>query len=983
MFTPSAHPRVFALPPGCSFPKEFVAGLKSRLRDQPPEKMAQTEIIVNTSHNEQAIRDEFIKGEASFLPRLSQLTELRSNIRFPEIPAAVPPLRRRLELFQAVAKLMAADDRFGSRFTAFELADTLAEVMDEMNSEGVSPDALGNLDVSSQAEHWDASLKFLRIIEQYLRIDSIPDFETRQRLVAEKMVSDWQAEPPEHPLIMAGSTGSRGATQLLMQAIANLPQGAIVLPCFDFHLSGEIWSGMSDPSVSEAHPQFRFRQLMDRLGIESDAVLPWRSDVAVNEPRNMLVSLALRPAPVTDQWLVEGPRLADLQLATQKLTLLEAPTPRLESVAVALKLRECAHASRTAALVTPDRNLARQVKAALRRWGIVPYESDGQPVSETPRGVFARLVAEAMGGRMASTSLMSLLKSPCANSAGDRDLHLKRTLELELHLRGKGIFSVDSELVSRWVLEQEESEDIDLWGGWVSSIVESAATAKRGELGDILKHHRSLAEMFAAGPSAEDTGMLWAEEEGSKVREVFTELEDCADLGCFLELKEYVQLLGSVLGKTKIRSSNCSHPEIMIWGTLEARMRRPDLLIAGRLNEGSWPAPVADDPWLNRQMREQAGLLLPERKIGLSAHDFQQVLCGPEVVLTRTLRDESAPTIPSRWLSRLIHLLSGISEEGRAGINAMRDRGAALLALAQAMEEQNGKTAPAPRPSPVPPLEARPTRISVTGVETLIVDPYAIYASQVLKLRKLNPLAPLPEILVKGLLQHSVFQRFISDGESELGDDEKGRLISIAEEEFEDGAPSKWVERVWLCGLKKIAEEFLLHERARRGLASPFKQEIKLEHEFSDLGFTIRGKADRVDITEDGEFVLYDYKSGRIPGEMDIKRCAKQMPLLAKILEVDGVQDHGPGTVRKTAYISVGARTRVSEVKRFYRDAPLDKDFFSDTWEQFQLLIKKYQEPETGYTSHLGHVEYPDYDHLARYGEWDETVKPAEMQRVG
>ncbi|MDE0306390.1 MAG: double-strand break repair protein AddB [Albidovulum sp.] len=983
LFKPTEEPRVYALPPGCSFPKEFVAGLKSRLCGRPPESMALTEVIVNTAHNEQAIREEFIAGHASFLPRLVQLTELRSSSRFPDVPAAVSPLRRRLELFQAVAKLIEADCRFGSRFSAFDLADTLAELMDEMHGEGVAPSALENLDISAQSEHWEASLRFLKIIERHWGPDAVPDFESRQRMIAEKMVSDWQENPPEHPVIIAGSTGSRGATQLLMNAIARLPQGAIVLPCFDFHLSDEVWTGMSDPSDSEAHPQYRFRQLMDRLDIKPNAILPWREGLVVNEPRNMLVSLALRPAPVTDQWLVEGPRLPELQIATRELTLLESPTPRLESVAIALKLRECAHAERTAALVTPDRNLARQVKAALGRWGIVPQDSAGQPISESSRGLFIRQAARILGDRVASNNLITLLKNHCANSAGDRALHCQWTENFELHLRREGIFAVDPDSAPLWALAQEDEEDLEDWCEWVAAIAESAESAGGGELGELRERHRRLAELVAAGPLREGTGILWEGDEGEIIRGAYAELEDASDSGCYLELEEYVRLLDSVLAKVNVWSNSCTHPGIMIWGTLEARMRRPDLLIAGRLNEGSWPMQMSSDPWLNRQMRKQAGLLIPERKIGLSAHDFQQVLCGPEVVLTRALRDENSPTVPSRWLSRLIQLLSGISVEGDVSIKAMRARGDSLLASARALELPQLKTDPAPRPSPIPPVESRPNMISVTAVETLILDPYAIYARQILKLGQLNSLAPLPDNMVRGMLQHKVFERLLGEGEPDLEDNEFGRLISIAAEEFGVGAPSKWVERSWFFRLASIAQEFLDQERERRKIAKPCAQETKLRHEFAELQFTLTGKADRVDIDGDGHMVLYDYKSGAIPRERDILNHAKQIPLLSKLLEIEGLPDRNPAPVKKAGYIEVGSKTREHIVDRGGAELAGEKDFFTDTWEKFQLLVANYRDPDTGYTSHLGRVKYADYDHLARFGEWDETSKPDQMQRVG
>ncbi len=49
-------------------------------------------------------------------------------------------------------------------------------------------------------------------------------------------MEQWEETPPQHPIILAGSTGSRGTTLLLMQAIAKLPQGAVILPGFDFDM---------------------------------------------------------------------------------------------------------------------------------------------------------------------------------------------------------------------------------------------------------------------------------------------------------------------------------------------------------------------------------------------------------------------------------------------------------------------------------------------------------------------------------------------------------------------------------------------------------------------------------------------------------------------------------------------------------------------------------------------------------------------------
>ena len=77
---------------------------------------------------------------------------------------------------------------------------------------------------------------------------------------------------------------------------------------------------------------------------------------------------------------------------------------------------------------------------------------------------------------------------------------------------------------------------------------------------------------------------------------------------------------------------------VHIYGPLEARLQSADLLMLGGLNEATWPPETRSDPWLSRPMRRDLGLDPPERRIGLSAHDFAQSLGAPEIVLTRAAK---------------------------------------------------------------------------------------------------------------------------------------------------------------------------------------------------------------------------------------------------------------------------------------------------------------------------------------------------------
>ena len=159
------------------------------------------------------------------------------------------------------------------------------------------------------------------------------------------------------------------------------------------------------------------------------------------------------------------------------------------------------------------------------------------------------------------------------------------------------------------------------------------------------------------------------------------------------------------MAKDSLRETNETHPRVLIWGTLEARVQGADLYILAGLNEGTWPETGDSDPWLNRQMRKDAGLRVPERKIGLSAHDYQQLICQKNVWITRSIRSNDAETVPSRWINRLMNLLNGLPEQdGPVALDHMRKRGAFWLALTDKIDNANchGSIGPALRPCTLP-----------------------------------------------------------------------------------------------------------------------------------------------------------------------------------------------------------------------------------------------------------------------------------------
>ncbi len=967
-------PRIFALPPGADFPAELVRGLRARLADQPPQAMADVQLYVNTSRMRRRIIDLFCESGAGFLPRIRLIAELGNDTTLSGLPSAIPPLRRRLELAQLIAGLIDKDAAFAPRAATYDLADSLATLMDEMQGEGVTPADIAALDVSSHSEHWKRTQMFLGIVTDYLGNAAAPDTEARQRLVVERLIQDWQNQPPLGPVIIAGSTGSRGTTALFMRAVAGLPQGALVLPGFEFDMSPSVWAALDTALAAEDHPQYRFRALLNALGLPYSAVTRWRDIAAPNPQRNALVALSLRPAPVTDHWLTDGKNLTDLDLATKDMTLIEAASPRSEALAIALILRKAAEDGRTAALITPDRGLTRQVTAALDRWRILPDDSAGRPLALSAPGRLLRHVAGLFGQRLTSEALLTLLKHPLTATGADRGLHLRLTRDLELHLRRKGpAFPTGGDLVA-WA----KDDDRAAWAAPLADALKGLEHISTRPLADHVSHHKSLAEALARGNGPSGSGALWAEDAGIKALAVLDDLAREAVHGGDMSPQDYTALFTAVLNQGEVRNPAQPHPHIMIWGTLEARVQGADLVIMGGLNDGTWPKLPNPDPWLNREMRQKAGLLLPDRQIGLSAHDYQQAIAAREVVLTRAHRNADAETVASRWLNRLTNLLAGLPDQGGdTALKEMRARGNHWLAMVAALDDPGETVEPAPRPAPRPPVDHRPNELFVTHIAKLIRDPYHIYARHILRLYPLDPLRQTPDARLRGQILHKVLERFVTDRPTpESRPMARARLMQLAAEVLATDVPFPAARALWLARLDRAADFFLGFEAEQGG--TPLIIEDIGQTILQPLAFTLKARPDRIDVLDDGRLHIMDYKTGTPPSEKQQKIYDNQLLLQAAMAQRGGFGDALPTNVARITYIGLGSKPGSVETE-------ITAELTDEIWEKLRKLIEQYQTRAQGYPSRRAVFDdtfVGDYDHLARHGEWQQSDWPT-PQDVG
>ncbi|MBM3570405.1 MAG: double-strand break repair protein AddB, partial [Alphaproteobacteria bacterium] len=429
-------PRVFSIPAGAAFVDLLAAGLLRRAAGENPLALAAMTVLLPTRRACRALREAFLAqadGRPLLLPTMRPLGEVEEDALGLDdpagagdesedgIPPAIDPLTRRVLLARLV---LARPDARRTPAQAVELATALADLLDRAQTEGRGLAALPELVPAEFARHWQITLEFLGLITRHwpriLAERGAIDPAERRNRVLRRYAARLLADPPQAPVIAAGSTGSIPATAELLAAIARLPQGAVILPGLDRDLDDDSWRAL-EPS----HPQWGLKRLLGRLELDRDAVADWEE--AASGPRAALLSAAMRPAETTAAWRSLAPQAG----ALDGLGLIEADSQEAEAGAIALAMRETLERpGRSCALVTPDRELARRVAAALGRWGVNVDDSAGQPLARTPPGAFFRLVAELASDPAAPVALLAVSKHPLAGGADPAPFRaMARTVE--------------------------------------------------------------------------------------------------------------------------------------------------------------------------------------------------------------------------------------------------------------------------------------------------------------------------------------------------------------------------------------------------------------------------------------------------------------------------------------------------------------------------------------------------------------------------
>lgn len=950
-------------------------------------------ILLPTRRACRALKEVFVhlNGGASVLPKILPLGDVdedgfafldyeNDNIIAEELPPAIPDVERNLIL----STLIKQKNHSLNDEQAFALAVDLAHLMDTVEMEMLDFSGLSGIVREDLSIYWQDTLEFLQIItEHYPKIlkerGYLNPIDRKIKLIY-KQVEIWKTHPISGRIFVAGSTGSLVPISYMINAISEMENGYVILPHLDRVLSDTDFS-----KVGQNHPQYGIKNLLLKMGVKRSEVVdlePSSTQTIASKDREILSSYIMLNSALDDTWQNMPVVSQDVLDGVSKIVL---KTDSDETLAISLCLKKMVEDGKKTLLITPDRKIAKSVASELKRWNIIVDDSAGISASEIDTGNYMILLLNAIIDKYPPFEMLSVLKHKFTHLGySKKELeYICNNLE-RLVLREKfGLEDIDKiKSKAEEVKIQKEEIVITPILKLLSQLKEKASLFAdifktedgKASLYDILSNHIKITEEFIQNNKKEPgfvdkilyNGDLSAQFSNA-LRELLATLLKLKndDLGIDrMDLKSYRDFIANYLFNLKLRPTVNSHPLIAIMNSIEARLLDADVFIIAGLNEQTFPSTTADDPWMSRPMKSNFGLPLPERKIGLSSHDFTEFFCKPEVIMTRAVKVDGTNTIESRWLQKL----DAIVQIKNLHIDEEFSKTISYWTLN--IDKSESVPTKCERPAPKPPAYARPKELWATSIEKLYRDPYIIFANKILKLEKAKDIDIDIMPADFGNIIHNSLDEF------------KNKNLSTYEELMDiikrNAIPYESIDVIdfWMKKFDDIAKWFIDYEASLQNVNATYT-EISGEMKITP-NFTLKAKADRIDILKNsGGASISDYKTGTAPSSREVESgLAPQLLLEALILNNGGFNIKGKTKTSELNYLEIAK----GKVRTFTNENKFLDELLQKTREMLFDTISRFENENTPYLSRpnpskvgVTIEEYSEYTHLARVKEWSEN----------
>ena len=930
---------LFTIPAGHS-----VAALSAQhvLSQVAREQLPHALLLLPTRRACHAMRQAFmplLMGETSLLPRMVALADLESEwpLLVPDrfwhameaIPSAMPASQQRYVLAKAVrmfeekrrASPVALDD-------ALALADELMALQDDCARAGVAlaPETLRPLLYADMATHWEQSLQFLGIVSaRWADIEAemgLTIAANREVRILQALSDLWQQQPPNFPVFVIGSTGSHEATARLMQVVATMASGYVMLPGIDGTMEEGEWQ-----AITLGHPLFHVKNFCDRLSLSLPDTTPLASG------KRSLWLDALANADAIPSW-------QQISLpAYDHIRLISCAHAEEEARVISLLLRETLEMpEKRVALITPDESLMARVAAHMQRYGVTVDRLSAGTLASTEAGSLWLALAEAMDDPSRMLLLRHLLHHPLLNLDDD----FMQSIEPHWY----GVMTHRPGQLPRLpdALRQHPQ----------AALLQNTLR----EMADYTRSQRSVSEWIDA---CEHLLRQWGADSGSGQEALEEALETLrmADMFGPIASDEFLALLREVLREKWRDVALNAHPNLLMLTPAEARLQQFDRVILANMQECQWPGEYVPNAWLNMAAKAALGLPSPAERTSLMAHDMLMLASSGEVFLTYPRRHGGSPTTRSRFIERLVTLLAthGVEE---STINA-----AQYVLWANALDTAY-KFTPEPAIYPKPAANQRPHRFSVSSIDWLLTDPFAFYAEYVLKLKPINAIDAELEARDFGSLCHRAIEMLTKHWNSQNRIADKNELRAIADHALRDFSDRPQVALFWRTRLLRALEFVNQQEPLRRTQALQVDCEKEVEAALmlaDDQPITLYGRIDRLEQAASA-YSIVDYKAGTAPTAKNMIE-GKDVQLLAYAMMLEARGDH----VDEMGYWKLPHGPHAGDIRTVMMDA-LKAAGLTD---QLRELLRTALAETTPFLArpNASNDRFDnDYDGISRYDEW-------------
>ncbi len=979
-----SHLNVWTIPSSRPFFEDLIRGLWD-MAEQDHEKLADMHILLPTKRACRVLQESFLTffdGQLLLMPDIRALGDLDEDelaiisfdqeltTEFNDIPPAISPLRRQMFLARI---LLHESDFVDTMDQAISLAGRLGRFFDEILTEGISFENLKEIVPDDYSEHWQKTLSFLTVLTdrwpEFLAQKKLIDPADRRNRIFALQNKIWLSKPVNNPIIVAGVTGTIPAAATLLKTVASMPCGHVVFPGVDLDIDDDIWK-----NLDSSHPQHGFKTVCDYLEINLNDIRAWQTKKDPNAKEHFLTEV-MRPANISDNWYSYQNK--SINSVLEGWRYIECDHEDEEAECVSFIAREALEdPSKTIAIVTPDRTLARRVAAKMTRWDIDLDDSAGVPLVYTPIGIWLLAIIDLFENDFSYVKILTVLRHVLCRFSYEKEVALLD----KYYFRSNKIDKHNPENWLQFLKDQEhEVEWLEVFISHADSL-RGLYKQKKVSYKKIIEEHLIFAQKIGYFDD-NDNSLIWQHDDGEAAAYFFHDLFESLD---FIEKQDdvfeispvsYGAVLKHMMQNTMVRPKHGTHPRVHILGLMEARLINADRVILCGLNEGVWPPEPKADPFLSRHMRVKAGLPSPDKIIGMSAHDFIQKLCMNDVIMTRSRKVGGSPALPSRWLVRMEAILK------QQKIEMPYDTYYLSLVRSFSMHDENKKIT---RPSPCPPVDKRPKKLSVSSIKKWMSDPYGLYAEKILRFKKLDPLQKRSSYAEKGQYIHKCLEEFLSLYPRQLDDHALDHLLEIGERYLEEYCPEVSQRSFWWNRFKSIASFFIAQETRYRKQYLPLFTEregtLRITHKIAHLPekgeFIVRAIADRIDQNQQTKsLAIIDYKSGTSPTKTDMQNgVAPQLPIEALIAQSGGYGDIAKEPVETLQHWVLKGEN--SDIDCFPSSRMKDfemQDFLDETLDNLTHLIELFTDEQTPYLALPNEnltLTYNDYEHLERVSEW-------------